>query len=301
MAQDAPGLPTKSDPPKREGEDEIEASKAPLLDHLAELRQRVVMALIAIAIAFMVCFFFAKTIYNWLLWPYLLAETDNTFLDAIIRHYDPTHLIKPPPPNGGLIFTAPLENFFTQMQLAFFGAMFLAFPVIATQIYRFVAPGLYKNERGAFRPYLIATPVLFVIGASVVYFIALPLVMKFSLGMQQEAGPGQLAITLQSRVSEYLSFVMTLIIGFGLVFQLPVILTLLARVGLITSGFLRRQWRYAYLGIVGVAAMIAPPDAASMIGMALPTVALYEGSIQAVRMVERRRAIAEAKRAAEGG
>jgi sec-independent protein translocase protein TatC len=300
MAQDSTNLPAESGPPKREGEEEIEASKAPLLDHIAELRSRVVWALSAIAVAFMVCFLFAKIIYNWLLWPYLLAETDTTFLDAIIRHYDPTHIIKPQPANGGLIFTAPLENFFTQMQLAFFGAIFLAFPVIATQIYRFVAPGLYKNERGAFVPYLIATPVLFLIGASVVYFIALPLVMKFSLGMQQEAGPGQLAITLQSRVSEYLSFVMTLIIGFGLVFQLPVILTLLARAGLITSDFLRRQWRYAYLGIVGVTAMIAPPDAASMIGMALPTVALYEGSIRAVKWVEKRKAIEQAKRDAAG-
>ena len=303
VAQDANNLPAKSGeplPPKREGEDEIEASKAPLLDHLAELRRRVVTACAAIFVAFLVCYYFARRIYNVLLWPYLQAETNNTIFDQLYRWVDPGHIAQPIPAVTGLIYTAPLEFFFTQMKVAFFGAIFLAFPVIASQLYRFVAPGLYKNERGAFLPYLIATPLLFTTGACVVYFIAMPLVMKFSFSMQQYAVDGEVPITLTAKVSEYLGLIMSLIIGFGIVFQLPVLLTLLARAGIVSSGLLRRQWRYAYLGIVGVAAMLAPPDPLSMIGMALPTVALYEGSIQAVRWVEKRQAIAQAKQDAAG-
>lgn len=167
----------------RDGQDEIDASKAPLMDHLIELRQRLIYSLIGIGIAFIVCFFFAKQIYNVLVWPYQWARGDHQKIE--------------------MIYTAPHEFFFTQLKLALFGAVCLAFPIIANQLYKFVAPGLYKNERKAFLPYLIATPLLFIAGACVVYFIVMPLAMKFFLSMEQTGG--QVEIHLQARVSEYLS------------------------------------------------------------------------------------------------
>ena len=194
--------------------EDIEASKAPLIEHLIELRRRLIWALLAIFVAFLVCLWFAKPIYNLLLFPYRLAAG----ADAPIE----------------MIYTAPQEFFFTQVKLALFGAIFLAFPVIASQIYMFVAPGLYKSERKAFLPFLIATPILFMIGAALVYFVAMPLAMKFFLSMQQ-TGDGQVHIQLTAQVSEYLSLIMTLILGFGICFQLPVLLTLLARAGFITA------------------------------------------------------------------
>ena len=286
MAQDATNLPAH-----RDGEDDIEASRAPLFDHLKELRTRLIYALWAILAAFIVCFYFADPIYNVLLQPYLAAATNQTVFDWLFRLFDPTHAPKAVPDTQiGLIYTAPQEFFFTKMRMALFGAIFLAFPIIATQIYRFVAPGLYKNERSAFVPYLIATPILFLLGAALVYYLVMPAAMKFFLSMQQLGGEGQVAITLTARVSEYLSLVTWLILGFGIMFQLPVVLMVLARAGMVTSQTLRAQWRYAYLGIVAVAAVLAPPDPLSMIGMALPTMLLYEGSIQAVKWIEKRNA-----------
>jgi sec-independent protein translocase protein TatC len=255
-----------------EGHDEIEASKAPLLDHLIELRQRLIYALVGVGVGFLVCFFFATDIYNLLVWPYQVARGQG-------------HKIE-------MIYTAPHEFFFTKLKLALFGAVFLAFPLIAYQVYKFVAPGLYRNERDAFRPYLLWTFLLFITGALVVYFIVMPLAMKFFLSMEQTGG--QVEIHLQARVSEYLSLIMTLILGFGIMFQLPVVLTLLAQAGIIRAQNLRDFRRYAILAITAAAGILSPPDPFSMMAMALPTLLLYEAAIYAVARVERSRAAREA-------
>ena len=188
-----------------------------------------------------------------------------------------------------LIYTAPQEFFVTQVKLALFGAIFVAFPVIASQIYMFVAPGLYRSERRAFLPFLVATPVLFLIGAAVVYFVAMPLAMSFFLSMQQ-TGDQQVQIHLTARVSEYLSLIMALILGFGICFQLPVLLTLLARAGIITAAGLKKYRRHAILGVFVVAAVLTPPDPISQLALAIPTVLLYELSIYAVKLAEKRHA-----------
>ena len=251
----------------KDGQEDIDASKAPLLDHLIELRTRLMWALGAFVVMFFLCFSIARHIYNVLVWPYMWASGSD---------------------HVRLIATHFLEQIMTHVKLAMFGAAFLSFPVVATQIYKFVAPGLYKNERRAFLPYLMATPILFVIGAAVVYFIAMPVLIKFSIGLTQMTGEdGTPTIELMPKVSEYLSLIMTLIFGFGIVFQLPVILTLLAKTGFVTSDGLVGARRYAIVGIFALAAVLTPPDALSMIIMALPTVLLYEASIYAVRFVER--------------
>jgi sec-independent protein translocase protein TatC len=261
---------------KRDGQDDIDATKAPLLEHLIELRSRLIWVLAAFLVMFLGCFYFARNIYNVLVWPYVWASGDKQV------HLIATHF---------------LEQILTHVRLAMFGAAFLSFPVIATQIYKFVAPGLYKNERQAFLPYLIATPVLFILGAGVVYFVAMPVLIKFSIGLAAAGGDGQPAIELMPRVSEYLSLIMTLIFGFGICFQLPVVLTLLARAGIVTSAALISSRRFAMVGIFAAAALLTPPDALSMIIMALPTALLYELSILSVKQVEKTEA---ARRAAQG-
>ena len=260
---------------------DIEDKPQPLLEHLIELRRRLIWSLGAFFVAFLVSFYFAKHIFNYLVYPYKWAVM-WAGLDIA---------------KSELIYTAPQEFFFTQVKVAMFTAMVFAFPVIAAQIYKFVAPGLYKNERAAFLPFLIASPILFLMGAALVYFFFTPMVMWFFLAMQQKPEAGQVAISLMPKVSEYLSLIMTLVFSFGLVFQLPVVTSLLARVGIVTSTGLAEKRKYAIVIAFIVAAILTPPDPMSQIGLALPSILLYEISIYAARLIERNRERDELARA----
>ncbi|KCZ99206.1 Sec-independent protein translocase TatC [Hyphomonas polymorpha PS728] len=271
-------------PPKDEQpeilDDEVESSRAPLLDHLIELRGRLIKMLLALGVATIGAFFFADLIYNLLVAPFASVAEDvrGSKLE--------------------FIFTAPMEFFFAKLKLALFAGVFLAFPAIAWQIYAFVAPGLYKSERGAFWPYLVFAPILFSLGAAFVYFIMLPMLARFTISMEQ-VDAAQTTIKMMPRVGDYLSLVMALMLAFGISFQLPVILTLLGKIGLVSSSGLGKGRKYAIVGILAFAALFTPPDAISQLLLAAPVYLLYEISIFCVRMIERNAEKAEAAAAAE--
>lgn len=280
-------------------EDEIEASRAPLMDHLIELRGRLLICVVAFVIAFLVCFYFASPLYVFLVKPYVVASAlqavgghNVSLQDLILTMVGVKSLAEGQHETAQLIYTAPLEILFVKMKLAGLGAVVAAFPILAFQLYRFVAPGLYRNERGAFLPFLIAAPVLFLIGAALVYYVMLPIVMLFSLN-QGIVAEGVTAALLP-KVSEYMSLATALILAFGLCFQLPVIMTLLGLAGIVSSKLMAEGRRYAIVAVVVVAAIVTPPDPISQLMLAVPLVLLYEISIWCVRLIEMRRKTADA-------
>ncbi len=262
-------------------EEQIDDKKMPLLDHLVELRQRLLYAILAFFACFIFAYYFHAEIFN-----FLVAPLQHVFDGQTGRR---------------MIFTAPTEAFFTYIKVAFFTGAFLAFPIIASQLWMFVAPGLYKHERGAFLPFLVATPVMFTFGAALLYYVVLPVALRFFASFEVPAGEGALPIQLEAKMSEYLSLVMTLILAFGISFELPVLLLLLVRVGIISAQSLADKRRYAVVAVVAFAGLVTPPDVLSQLSLAIPMYILYESSIWIGYAIERGKAKREAEEEAEGG
>jgi sec-independent protein translocase protein TatC len=254
---------------------DIEDSKAPLLEHLIELRNRLIRSVAALLVAFLICFYFAGEIFDFLAAP---------LADALAGRED-----------ARMIFTDMTEVFFTQVKVAFFAALFFSFPFMANEMWKFVAPGLYKNEKQAFLPFLVLTPVLFFLGGALVYYMLMPVAWQFFLSFETMGGDGVLPIQLEAKVNEYLSLVMKLIFAFGISFELPLVLTLLARAGMVTADGLADKRKYSIVMAFVAAAILTPPDPLSQISLAVPIILLYEISILAVRHLERKRAKAEAQ------
>ncbi len=264
-------------------DDEIEASRAPLLDHLAELRTRLLIALAALVVCSGVAYVFAEQIFGFLVHPYTVALHEKGLLEAgAVPELQLTH---------------PLEGFYTYMRIAIFGGIILSFPILAYQAYAFIAPGLYKRERGAVAPFLIAAPIMFALGGLFAYFVALRFAMIFALGFQVHSDTVNLELV--PKMNEYFALASTLILAFGVCFQMPVVLALLARVRLLGAGALRKGRRYAIVGIAAFAAMVTPPDVISMTAMALPMYGLYEISIWLVACIEAAQASKDAAETAE--
>lgn len=269
---------------------EIEGSRAPLMEHLVELRRRLIISLIAFGVAVVVCYIFSKQLFDLMIRPFEVAQGVIAQQHAPGKH-GPFDMIlvllgvipAPPITRVSMVYTAPLEQFLTYLKLSGIAGLVLAFPVIGWQLYRFIAPGLYKRERMAFLPFLIASPVLFLMGTALVYYVMLPFVMIFSLGQQIEGVTQYLP-----RVDDYLKLATGLVLAMGLCFQLPVVLTLLGMAGILSSAALMSGWRYAVVGVFAVAAVVTPPDPVSMMSLALPICLLFFVSIWCVKLVERR-------------
>tara|TARA_B100000941_G_scaffold290787_1_gene274702 strand:+ start:2946 stop:3701 length:756 start_codon:yes stop_codon:yes gene_type:complete len=239
------------------------------ISHLVELRKRLINSLIFLACLFILCYFLSDYIYGFLVEPYANAVKDDDN-------------------NRRLIFTALQETFLTYLKVSFFAAFFFTSPYILIQIWKFIAPGLYEHEKSAIMPYLIVTPILFLLGGLLVYYLIMPLAIKFFLSFESVGNVTNLPIELEAKVNEYLSLVMKLIFAFGLSFQLPVVLSLLARVGLIDSDFLKERRKFVIVIIFAAAALLTPPDPVTQIGLAIPLLILYELSIFSVKIIERR-------------
>tara|TARA_Y200000002_G_scaffold382714_1_gene400920 strand:+ start:1576 stop:2340 length:765 start_codon:yes stop_codon:yes gene_type:complete len=250
--------------------DKKSESKNTFVSHLTELRSRLLKSFIFLFITFIICYFFSENIYKFLVQPYT-----ETVLEKNL--------------NRRLIYTALHEAFLTYLKVAFFASLFISSPIFLVQIWKFIAPGLYSNEKKALLPYLVATPVLFIFGGMLVYYFIMPLAIKFFIGFESIQDSNSLAIQLEAKVNEYLSLIMRLIFAFGISFQLPVVLSLLARVGIVDSNYLKERRKYVVVIIFAAAAILTPPDPITQIGLALPLLLLYELSIITVKFIEKKK------------